>query len=430
MKILAAIKKEMLVMLRDKGGMALLFLMPSVLITVMALVQDAPFRDYQEFVFDLLFVDDDHGKLSSRLKKGLEESKQFILIDSADQKPLDLATAKSKIQNGEFKLAIHIPKGATAEIVNSSNQVINAIGDKIGIYQKLSERDSRDSIKISLYFDPAAKKSFRVAILQAINRLVTKEQTVMVFDRISRQVNARIDSSAEKIDIGKKLNGLQLEEKNIGDKSDYDFNTNSVQHNVPAWTIFGIFFIVVPIAGNIIREKDEGSFNRVLLIPGAYWPATFGKVIFYQLFGMLQFFTMITLGILLMPLLGLPSLVMGDSLIALVLLAFSISSCATTMGLLAGTVFKTTNQALPFASISVVLLSAIGGIWVPIEILPDSMKNLAKASPLHWALDGINQLFLRGGNLIDILPNLFVLLGISMIFVTVVLLWEKRNYFR
>ena len=63
-KALATLLKEWTLIRRDVAGFMLLFLMPAVLIIVMALVQDAPFKDYQEMKFDLLVVDNDKGKLS------------------------------------------------------------------------------------------------------------------------------------------------------------------------------------------------------------------------------------------------------------------------------------------------------------------------------------------------------------------------------
>ena len=57
MKVLATFYKEFLLLIRDPGGMALIFIMPLALVIVMALVQDAPFRDYQELKLDVMLVD-------------------------------------------------------------------------------------------------------------------------------------------------------------------------------------------------------------------------------------------------------------------------------------------------------------------------------------------------------------------------------------
>ena len=38
---------------------------------------------------------------------------------------------------------------------------------------------------------------------------------------------------------------------------------NASQHNVPAWTIFAMFFIVMSLGSSIVREKLSGSFIRL-----------------------------------------------------------------------------------------------------------------------------------------------------------------------
>ncbi|HEX6889838.1 MAG TPA: ABC transporter permease, partial [Chryseolinea sp.] len=74
MKILATIYKEFLLLVRDPGGMALIFIMPLALVVVMALVQDAPFRDYQEIKLDVLMVDLDGDSLSAKVKEAFMDS--------------------------------------------------------------------------------------------------------------------------------------------------------------------------------------------------------------------------------------------------------------------------------------------------------------------------------------------------------------------
>ncbi|MGB1318201.1 MAG: ABC transporter permease, partial [Flavobacteriales bacterium] len=82
MKLLASIKKEWLLLIRDKGGLGILFLMPMVLVVVMAVVQDAPFRDYQEQQIPVLFVNEDSGDISQQIMKAIEGGQTFYVIDS------------------------------------------------------------------------------------------------------------------------------------------------------------------------------------------------------------------------------------------------------------------------------------------------------------------------------------------------------------
>src|ERR1044072_4268963 len=101
-KITATIIKEWILLRRDFAGLMLLFIMPAILIVVMALVQDAPFRDYQELRFDLLIVDEDGGSLAQEIKSGLRQSKNFNVIEQVDGKQLTSDQLKVLHQKGEY----------------------------------------------------------------------------------------------------------------------------------------------------------------------------------------------------------------------------------------------------------------------------------------------------------------------------------------
>ena len=126
-KVLATIIKEWILTKRDVAGFMLLFLMPAVLIVVMAMVQDAPFKDYQELKFDLLIADHDNGSIAKSIKEGLKESGSFRVTDSIDGKPVTEEQLKMLLQDGKYKVGIVIPKGATAEMMNAANLVANSI---------------------------------------------------------------------------------------------------------------------------------------------------------------------------------------------------------------------------------------------------------------------------------------------------------------
>jgi ABC-2 type transport system permease protein len=116
-----------------------------------------------------------------------------------------------------------------------------------------------------------------------------------------------------------------------------------------------------------------------------------------------------------MPLLDLPALQLGVNHLAGFITALSISITATAYGILIGTIFKTPNQALNFGAISIVILSAIGGIWIPLEIMPEKIQTIGRLSPLSWGLDAINDVYLRNGDIRFILPDITRLLACGLV---------------
>jgi len=430
-KIIATIIKEWLLMKRDFAGLLLLLVMPAILIVVMALIQDAPFKDYQEVRFDLLLADNDHGILATQIKNGLRQSKNFHVTDSIGGQELSEQQLKNMLQDGSgnYKIGIVIPKGVTAEVVNSANIIVNSMSGKMGMNASLPVRAARDQIFVQMYFDPVSMPSFRASISNALDKFITYACSNVLVDRLSLLSGQKADTSAKtNPDLKKILQGVGIKEEPLNDKESYKQHINSVQHNVPAWAIFGMFFIVIPLAGHMIREREEGSALRIALVPNVYKSVAMGKIIFYTLICTLQFFIMFGIGLWVMPLLGLPSIYLGTHPVLLLPIAICIGFAATTYGYLIGAIFKTVNQALPFGSISIVILSAMGGVWVPIDLLSKTMQHVAMVSPLHWGLTAVNNVILRDGSVKDVLLPLTVLTCLGVVMWLISIFLNSRRY--
>ncbi|MBP6625343.1 MAG: ABC transporter permease [Chitinophagaceae bacterium] len=380
-RIFATFLKEWHLLRRDLGGLALLFFMPILLIVIMALVQDGPFKDYKNVKFEALLINEDQGRVANSLKEGLVESRQFDIIEKYKGVLLSKQASQNLIQTGKYKFAIIIPKGITAEIVNSANSIANEMGKQMGLPSTFPYREARAETMVQVMFDPVSKPAFKLAILNAIERLTTKIQSEIILERISK-LNPQSHQDTT-FDLEKKLRSVSVKEISTSDKKEELVKTNSVQHNVPAWAIFGMFFMVILIAESVISERMAGSWTRIKLIPGSFSHILIGKMLFFITLGNVQFYAMLLVGVFFMPLIGLPSLQMNGGLLPLFLMVTAISSCATSFGILIGTLFSTSNQALPVAAISVVILSAIGGVWVPIEILPPILKYCSVISPMR-----------------------------------------------
>lgn len=407
----ATLRKELLLLLRDPGGLLLLLLMPAALIIVMAVVQDAPYRDYQEMKFEILVANKDKGSTGAKLIEGLKRNKSFVVIDSLDGVMVDEGALRHQLKNGSYKMGIIIPERATASLVNTANKLANEMAGAMGLSGSLPVNNETNTSSIQLLFDPVVKPSFRGALNFALNQYLTQVKTEILLQRMG-QINGSTHETP--VDLGA-LNVLAVTEKSLDSGTAVSPSMNSTQHNVPAWAIFGMFLIVVPISGNMIRERDEGSALRIRLIPGANRKVGLGKIVFYILVCMLQFFVMTLVGIFILPLFGLPRLTLGHHAITLLPMAFAIAFAAVNYGYFIGSIFKTANQAMPFGAISIVLFSAIGGVWVPVEILPQVMKTLALLSPLHWSLEGVNEVILRDSGWAGILKPFSILVGSGVV---------------
>ena len=411
-RVIATFIKEGTLLLRDWPGLLMLLGMPMILIIVMAIIQDVPFKDYQDVKFNLVWSDDDQKPLGDSLKSHFIHSGQFTLIDQFNDKPINTNQARQLISEGKYPVGVIIKKGTYAEMVNKTNIIVNVIGQNMGNPAIIPVRPAVDSISVVLIFDPVAKNTFRMAVQNALERMLFKVQFDLLFKKISSNNS---NSAADKLVDTHEMLANSISQENLGRLKNESLVMNSVQHNVPAWIVFAIFFLVIPLSGNYIKEKNEGSRLRIAMSPGSYFDIINGKVLLYTCFGIFQFLFLLTISIMVLPYFGLPGLDIGHEWWNVILAAVVITFSAISFGMLIGSYFNTYHQAMMFGSITIILMSAIGGIWIPIEVLPHWMQSLAKLSPLHWSLNLVQDVFLRGIVWSRFLVKMSVLMGFGTI---------------
>lgn len=408
MKVLATIFKEFLLLIRDPGGMALIFIMPLALVIVMALVQDAPFRDYQEIKLDVLLVDQDADSLSAKIKEAFNASPNVNLIIKKDT-----SEAKQLVRAGDFKAAIIIPAHSSETLRRKTRQLITNVFSNFGLPADRSDSALLPVIRLRILFDPAIKANYQQSLSGSIEKIIANVQTSWVLDELQHQLS---DGNPEVKKIKFDLSQIvQVSGTYASEKKFQGLMLNSVQHNVPAWTMFAMFFILYPLAGNFIKEREEGSMLRLRLISGSQFPVIAGKFAFYFSVCLLQFLMMIAVGIFIMPVLGLSKLVLAGNPLLILMTAACVAMAATGYGVLIAVYFRTAQQALSFGSVSVVILSALGGVWVPVYVMPEILQTVSRFSPMSWGLESFNDLFLRQASIQTILPNVLRLAGFALV---------------
>jgi ABC-2 type transport system permease protein len=68
-----------------------------------------------------------------------------------------------------------------------------------------------------------------------------------------------------------------------------------------------------------------------------------------------------------------------------------------------------------FGAILVVIMAALGGIFMPVHMMPESLKFISNFSPLRWGIDSYLYIFVRGTGLIFIWKNLLLLFGFFVV---------------
>lgn len=188
---------------------------------------------------------------------------------------------------------------------------------------------------------------------------------------------------------------------------------SAVQQNVPAWLIFGMFFVVMPISALFVTERREGTLARLVSQKVPFSLMLLGRVGPYWVVNLAQAALMLLAGATLVPWLGGEALAMPRRWDLLAAVAASTSLAAIAWGLLVAVCARTMEQATVIGGVGNILAAAIGGIMVPRFVMPEGMQALAAVSPMAWALDGFHAVMLRDGGAGDILVPCLKLLVLA-----------------
>lgn len=417
-KLLASAYKEFLLLIRDIGGLAILFIMPLLLVITITLIQDNSFKTIKQNKIPIIVVDNDQGEVSQNILENLKTSDLFELSEQSNEKLVE-----ELVQNGEYQLAIVIPENLSEDLNAKVSENVDGILAKFGAEEETlpSKKSELVAKEVKLYFDPATQFSFRNSIKSGIAQMVSKIETQSIYAAFQEQIT---DDPNEKIFETDAF----ISFKEIIPNGDTEaLIPNSSQHNIPAWSLFAIFFIILPLSINMVNEKNQGTFVRLRTHPVSYATVLGGKTMVFLAVALIQFAFMLLVGIYLFPLLGLPKLDVSGRLPLLFVVAFFAGLAAVGLGLLLGTVAKSQEQSAPFGATFVVILAAIGGVWVPVFAMPKIMQTLSKLSPMNWGLEAFYDVFLRNVGLRELVPEITLLLLFFGVTTLIAIIYHNRK---
>lgn len=421
--VLAICIKDLKILFKDRAGMITLFAMPMMFILVMSValrnVYDVGGDDnpVDVLVVDLdqaaTYIDGGKTRLAGDVIKAIGQVNGLHLITKWQGRPLTRSRAESLIADGEYQMAVVFPDHFSAS-------VIDAMSDP-----------EVDAAAITFILDPTTGRQMVAPVQAAIrayaNRIVAYAQAPYLIKAaltdaaanfppeqvlfVAQVGDALTDELITAYDLSK-IGGQS--EILIKETTPAQFNItrfpNAVEQNVPGYTIFGVFFIVQVLATSLLREKQEGTFRRLLTAPLSHPALLMGKLLPYYLVNLIQVTLMFAIGALVF------GMNLGQSPAALVVVTLATAAAATGMGLLVATFGKTPEQISGLSILLALTLAAVGGMMVPTIIMPEFMQTISKISPHAWALSGYQDVIVRGLGMRAVLPETGVLLGFAFVF--------------
>jgi ABC-2 type transport system permease protein len=403
MKLLYTLKKEFLLITRDIHAVTVLFVMPAVFIMIMSLAMRDLFELHNTVRIDVLAVNRDAGKKSAEFLKAIQELStfKFHLLEK------DVATEK-----------------VTEQMLFRDCKFALVIGENFSAVVEELEK-GEDQKPLTLLVNPAVNLQTQMILSSALDGRLARLRKDALIDRIGEVL------AAAGID-GKKLKGAEesrVEVKYVYKEARAVKVPSAVQQSVPAWLVFSMFFIVIPISNTFIAERGQGTLMRLKSMNVSWLSLIIGKMVPYLFVNAIQVILMIAIGVYAVPLLGGTPLTVGDSLGGLALIAASVSFSAISVALLIASLARTTEQATTIGGVLNIIFGALGGIMVPKFVMPGFMQEIARLSPMSWGLEGFLDIFLRNGNVYDVLPESLSLLvlGTAMLIWTMIALKKQKG---
>ncbi len=379
----ALIRKELLALRRDMHGLEALFLMPMVFIVLMSLT----LKDiYRPPLAELSYAIDmrDTGTPAQWLRQVWQRS-------HGAPRPLG-ADWQAQLRSGALKYVIVLEPGLSAELESAALPT---------------------QAHVRLLAEPGLDANLFNAL---------RAELVGASGELKARLALALPGTASP-PPGASIQAMVHAERHAGGGP----RPTSVQQNVPAWLVFGMFFVVASLSSLFVQERGSGALGRLqsLGVPRAMLLAS--KALPYLGVNALQALLMLAAGIWLMPLIG------GDALSlagihwgALLLALAAVSLAAVGLSLAIACAVRSHAQAATIGPMVNVLMAAAGGIMVPKFVMPGFMQRLVEVSPMNWGLEALLTVLLRGGGVAETLPQVgrLVLFAAAM-FVLAVLLFRK-----
>lgn len=383
----AMLLKEFLLVGRDKHALAALFIMPAIFIVIMSMALKDTFNSERSLV-DYAVVDLDKTSASVEISAFLEADKGLHWYEIPVATPAERQSALRE----ELDFIVEIPTGFA---------------------ERLLHDPAEKPLPLKIYAAADIKKE----MLKLFQAKIVSGIMQQRLENLKDELTPLLSETALNL-AASKFAGFELPIKDIVTVNfsgqPQGLRPTSTQQSVPAWIVFGMFFVIIPLSTIFISERQQNTLLRMRAMNVSTPVLLAGKIAPYMVINILQVGVMIAVGMFVVPLLGADALTLGRSFFGLFLVAFGLSLTAVGTAVLIAVSVKTVEQATTIGGIINILLGAIGGIMVPTFYMPEVMQLLAKLSPMSWGLNGFLDIFLRGLGPVAVLPEFIKLISLGV----------------
>ncbi|MFO7623080.1 MAG: ABC transporter permease [Anaerolineales bacterium] len=397
--------KEIQLLLRERGGLAVLFLLPLLVGSLYGTMQTQISRDAESnpIFLTVALVNQDEGIFGQELSKALRAISILEVIT-----PATPAEAERKVAEGDVTAAIIIPADFTAQV------------------------DAYEPTQLTVILDPADPT--RAEIVNGIMQSAVAEvtiwgevqygvRTVLLESDLLDQADPQAQRAAAAQSLGVIMTRInELRNDPLIRVSNEDLQGATVEGGItvyfaylfPGITVMFVFFVVGMAGESLLRERETGTLRRLVAAPVTKAAVIAGKVLAFTLLVCLQVAVLFGVAHIAfqMPL--------GNEPLGLVLLTIILGLVASALGMLVASFAKSAKQADSVGTILGFVLAGLGGAIAinqfPLTRSDSPMAIIAQLTPHSHAIEAFYRLMAEQASLLDVLPQLAILLGMALLF--------------
>jgi ABC-2 type transport system permease protein len=400
MKALKIASKDLQVFFKDRGAILTLFVLPLVFVVVFSGALTSIGVD-EDVRVALAVVNLDSGEAAQELLDGINNAGGVIVELYAEDEAISLLEEK------EIPRVLIIPADFTAGMDAHHQVTVQLINHP--------DADMEQTEAVSLVIDGVtqdmALESQIVASLEQMGEMqanAPEEFQVFTTQRNITQAQSQFENSQNQslVSVDQKIPGQTEKRKE-------DLREHSA---VPGIAVMFVFLTAQSAAHMVFDEKKVGAFRRLLAAPVSKADILIGKMIPNIIIGLIQIAVIFAFGVLGMKLLGFRPMSLGNDPLALVIVAFLVALCSSSLGVVIAALARTENQIGGLSTLLLWVLAILGGSIIPLFYLESFLGPIPKLIPHYWANRAFSDLTVRGLGIGDITLEMGVILLFCAIF--------------
>ncbi len=418
--ILQLVKKDYILFFKDKVALSLTFLIPMVLIALFGAVFGGA-GDFEKL--SLGFVNQSKSKVAKTIETTLDTTKTFRLIksyknDKGETILYDSNTIKTAVMSGKFSAAIVLPEDAFTDTSSSlkmkfyydpkndmESQVIQGVLQQT-IMQSIPEVFTQSMQKKSeSYLGKDTGKMFNAEMSKTISKYF-KVDTSKMYGNSYKDTTSKDTSKSQGKGFNMFDNMLNLEKYQLVGKQ---VTNPMATRSVGGWAMMFLLFSLAGASRSLFEEKQSGVMIRLLSSPVTRTQILWSKYIYNMTVGIIQLVVLFLGGMFLFK------IDIFSNFLNLMLLITASSIACTAFGMFLASFTKTSAQANGLGTLLILTMSAVGGSWFPVSMMPETIQFFSKFTITYWSIEGFLAVLWRGSGFMEILPFLGILLGIGIV---------------